>query len=166
MHHTRCVTILVALVCLFAATAPAQTTTVVTADMSTPVVGLATTETVQINVVNLAAASASGTAASCVGTVTFYNSSGSAAGGPTSFSIGTGQISSASLPFGKFSTGTARISVRGVVALTETLRSGVPCSLATNIETYDTTSGVTHLHVESGSPVVQQAGPATGPGGH
>ena len=41
---------------------------------------------------------------------------------------------------------TTRISVRGVVTLTETHRSGVPCSLATNIETYDTTSGVTDLH--------------------
>jgi hypothetical protein len=152
---------LIAAICLFAVTALAQTTTIVTTDASTPVVGLAPSETVQINVVNTAAASASGVAASCVGTITFYGSTGSAIGTATSFTIGTGQISSASMVSGK----TGRISVRGVVALTETLRSGVPCSLATNVETYDTSSGVTHLHVESGSPVVQQAGPATGPGG-
>jgi hypothetical protein len=161
MHQTRYVTILIAAVCLCAATALAQTTTVVTTDVSTPVVGLAPSETVQINVINTAAASSSGVAASCVGTVTFYGSNGAAIGGATSFTIGTGQVSSVSMVSGKSS----RMSVRGVVALTETLRSGVPCSLATNVETYDTTSGVTHLHVESGSPVVQQAGPATG-GGH
>jgi hypothetical protein len=159
MRHTRTVTILIAAVCLLAATAVAQTTTTVTSDASTPVVGLAGSETVQINVINTAAASPSGVAASCVGAITFYNSSGSAIGSATSFSIGTGQVFSASTTSGK----TTRVSVRGVVALTETLRSGVPCALATNIETFDTTSGVTHLHVDSASPAVQQGGP--GPGG-
>src|ERR1035438_1468217 len=92
MRHTRTVTILIAAVCLLAATAVAQTTTTVTSDASTPVVGLAGSETVQINVINTAAASPSGVAASCVGAITFYNSSGSAIGSATSFSIGTGQV--------------------------------------------------------------------------
>jgi hypothetical protein len=167
MHQTRYVTILIAVVCLFAATALAQTTTTVTTDMPTPVVGLAGTETVPINVVNTAAASPSGTAASCTGTVTFYtftaNNTTGAAGSPAAFTVGSGELSSFTLA-GKGS-GAARISVRGVIALTETERSGVPCSLATNIETYDSTSGVTHVHLETGSPAIAQSGPGPGPGG-
>ena len=156
-------------VCLFAFTALAQnaaTTTTVTSEANLPVVGLAASETVQINVVNLAANSNSGTAASCVGSIAFYNSSGSAVGSAFPFTLGTGQISSASLSYGKFSTGAARITVRGVVSLTETVRSGVPCSLATNIETFDTGSGVTHMHVEGASLGVVQIGPIALPGSH
>jgi len=166
MQYQRFATILL-IVSLFAAAGLAQnattTTTTVTSDMNLPVVGLATSETAQVNVVNLAAASPSGTAASCVGTVTFYNSAGSAIGSATSFTIGTGQISSASIAFGKTGA-TARTSIRAAVTLTETLRSGVPCSLATNVETYDTTSGVTHVHIETGSPVIAQTAPS--PFGH
>ncbi|MGA2726101.1 MAG: hypothetical protein ABSG79_27295 [Bryobacteraceae bacterium] len=164
MHHTRYVTMLIATVCLFAVTALAQTTTTVTTDMPTPVVGLAPSEIVQINVINTAAASASGTAASCTGTVTFYtftgNNSTGTAGTPATFTVGSGELSSFTLK----GSGSARISVRGVISLTETERSGVPCSLATNIETYDSTTFVTHLHVETGSPVVAQSAPA--PVGH
>ena len=39
-------------------------------------IGLASSETAQINVVNTAAASSSGTAASCTGSVSFVNASG------------------------------------------------------------------------------------------
>jgi len=156
MHFRRFVPLLVA-VFLWTGSALAQnpsTGSTVTRDLNLPVVGLAISETAQINVVNLAPASFSGTAASCTGTITFYNASGSAIASPTSFTIGSGQISSASLPHSETGA-TGRTSVRGVVALTRTVGAGVPCALASNIETYDTETGVTHVHAGGGSSIIR-----------
>jgi hypothetical protein len=130
-----------------------------------PVVGLASSETAQVNVVNLAPSaqpvitagiSASGGAtASCAGSIAFYNGSGSAIGSSTSFTIGTGQIFSATLAYSDTSsTATAasgRTAVRAVVTVTE---SGSPCAPSANMETFDTTTGVTHVHVEGSSQVI------------
>jgi hypothetical protein len=139
---------------LWAGTALAQhssgTATPVTQNFNLPVVGLASTETAEINVVNLAPATSSGTAASCTGTIAFYNASGSAIGSATSFTTATGQISTATLPYSD--TGASgRTNIRGVIALTQTPGSGVPCSLAYSVETYDSGTGVTHVHVGGGS---------------
>jgi hypothetical protein len=41
-----------------------------------------------------------------------------------------------------------RTEVRGTITLNAT--SGVPCSLSTSLETYDTTSGVTHMYLSTG----------------
>jgi hypothetical protein len=48
-----------------------------------------------------------------------------------------------------------RTEIRGVVTLTIT--SGVPCELETSLETYDTTTGATHVHLA-------QSGGFEGPG--
>jgi hypothetical protein len=82
-----------------AAAASAQSTNTFTRDFRFPPVGIASTETIQINVVNNASNSSSGTAASCAGTVTFTNASGAAIGTATSFTVTSGQVFSASLPF-------------------------------------------------------------------
>src|ERR1035437_2337630 len=86
---------------LIAGCAMAQTTTTVTVTrtLSYAPVGLAVGETVQVNVTNLASATKSGTAASCTGTVTFFNATGTAIGAAASFTAGSGQIVSAKWPY-------------------------------------------------------------------
>src|SRR5271163_385145 len=67
-----------------------------------PVVGLASSETVQVNVVNLAASVQAvsvpnqGVTAMCTGGIMFYDAKGNSIGSAT-FTIGTGQIFSSSL---------------------------------------------------------------------
>jgi hypothetical protein len=133
-----------------------------------PVVNLASSETAQVNVVNLASSvmsvttggsvPAEGTTASCTGAITFYGPTGLIIGPSTSFTIGSGEISSASLPYSAISPNDVlkpnggRTPIRAVVTITETVGNGVPCSLASNLETYDTSTGVTNVHIE-GSPV-------------
>jgi len=132
-----------------AAGAFAQTTTTTSSrSLSYPPVGLASSETAQLNVVNTAAASSTGTAASCIGSLSFFNPAGTLIGTATTFTVGTGQIFSATLPFTRVGATGLRTEVRGVVTLTIT--SGSPCSLVTSYETYDTASGATHVHLEGG----------------
>ncbi len=133
---------------LFAQT---TTTTTTTRDVLLGPVGVGSTETVQINVANLASNSSTGTAASCTGTITFNNAAGNAIGTSTSFTLTAGQISSASLPFSKISSSTARTEVVGFVALTTTTTSvsRAPCDLHYSLETYDTATGATHVFVSS-----------------
>ena len=149
-----------------AVTAMAQTTTTsnstVTRSLTYPPIGLASSETAQINVANLAAASSSGTAASCTGTVSFVSATGAAIGTATSFSLSSGQTSSVSLPFSKVG-GSGRTEIRGVISLTETVGSGVPCNLVSSLETYDTSTGVTHLFL-SGPGGGGYGGMGFGPG--
>src|SRR5882672_4914207 len=111
----------------FAQGSTGSTTT--TVQFSFPPTGLALTETAQINVTNIAAASSTGTAASCTGSVSFVNSSGATIGTATSFTVGTGQITSISLPFAKAAVSGSRTEIRGVVQHTVTRPSTVPCSL-------------------------------------
>jgi hypothetical protein len=66
-----------------------------------PVVGLASSETAQVNV---ASPGFSGIADAplptpCTGTIAFTNASGAAIGSPTSFSITLAQVSSATVPY-------------------------------------------------------------------
>jgi hypothetical protein len=122
----------------------AQTTssTTTTRSSSLPAIGLASSETAQINVTNLAGASARGTAASCTGSISFLNASGTTIGTATPFTVTSGQTFSAKLPYAT-TAASGRTVVRGVVSLTTT--SGTPCALTTTLETYDTTTGVTHI---------------------
>ena len=129
-----------------AASAFAQTTTS-TATRPLPPIGLASTETLQINLLNHASASSTGTAASCTGSVSFANSSGTAIGSATSFTISGGDVTSIALPYSKSGlTGRGEI----VVSVTLSLASGTPCALASSLETFDTSSGVTHIYVPGG----------------
>ena len=144
---------------LLCAGAIAQTTTTpVTRTSNFPMIGLGSSETAQINVTNLAAASSTGTAASCTGSISFFNATGAAIGSATSFTVATGQISSVSLPFAKSGGTGAHTVIRGVVTLTET--AGVPCNLESALEVYDSTTGVTHTTLTSGiaGPVPPAAG--------
>jgi hypothetical protein len=133
--------------------------------LNLPVVGLASSETAQVNVVNLAAPVPAGTnggsspvggaTASCSGSITFYNSSGGAVGSSASFTIGSSQIFSATLPYSDSSSaGTStsgRTAIRALVIIGATNSAATLCSLAANIETFDTATGVTHVHVDGTS---------------
>jgi hypothetical protein len=134
----------------FAVCGMAQTTATVTRQSSFPPVGLASTETAQINVVNLASASTSGTAASCTGTVSFVNANGATIGTASPFTVASGQIFSVTLPFSAAGASSSRTEFRGVVALTYTRGSGVPCALASSLETYDASTGATHVFMRDG----------------
>ena len=137
-----------------AACALAQTTTTsssVTRESSSAPIGLASSETVQVNVVNVATASSSGTAAFCTGTIGFVNSGGTAIGSATSFTVTSGQTFSATLPFSKAGASGTRTEVRAIVTVTDTTGSGAaPCQLTSSLETYDTATGVTHVYLANG----------------
>jgi hypothetical protein len=137
-----------------------------------PVVGLASSETAQVNVVNLAnsfqfttgAFSSGAITASCTGAISFYDASGSAIGSATPFTIGSGQIFSATVPYSAIipadppPSGNGRTTIRATVTINRTGSGGIPCSPASNIETFDTATGVTHVHVESGRTFLGLAG--------
>jgi hypothetical protein len=145
-----------------AVTASAQTSTsssTITHALSP--IGLASTETLQINLLNTASASSSGTAASCTGTVSFANSTGTAIGSSTSFTVSSGEVFSVALPFSK-----SGLTARGeiVPTITLSLTSGTPCALASSLETFDTTSGVTHIYTAGGGFGFGGPGGGGGPG--
>jgi hypothetical protein len=146
----------IALTMFVAGLVSAQTTTTTTRDVTIGPIGVGSTETVQINVSNLAGNPTTGTAASCTGSVTFNNSAGNAIGTSTSFNLTAGQISSVSMPFNKLTTGTTRVEVIGVVALTTSSANRAPCSLHYSLETFDTATGASHVLVNG------EAAPAGG----
>jgi hypothetical protein len=85
---------------LAVAGATAQTTTAtITRSSVFPAVGLASSETAEINVTNLANNPGNGTAASCAGSISFLNASGAAIGSPTTFTVTSGRTFSARLPY-------------------------------------------------------------------
>jgi hypothetical protein len=126
----------------------AQTTNIATRVSTFPPTGLAATETLQVNLVNTASNSTGGTAASCTGSVSFLNSTGAVIGTAKSFTLTSGQMTSISLPFASAGLTGSRGIVRAVLSLTRT--SGVPCSLVTSLESFDTSSGATHLFLSQG----------------
>lgn len=116
-------------------------------------IGVAPTETAQVNVVNTAVAPTSSTTApSCSGTISFLNASGAVIGTATKFTAAAGQIVSATLPYGSAGVaGSARAEIRAEIQLTTTTPTAntpIPaCSLSYSLETYDTTTGATHAYV-------------------
>jgi hypothetical protein len=132
---------LLASAALFAQT----TTTTSTVTQSLPPFGLGSTETARIDLTNLASASSSGTAASCTGTVAFVNSTGATIGTATTYTVTTGQTVPVSLAFASTGFTGSRGELRVVITATRT--SGVPCQLHASLQTYDTSSGATHLYV-------------------
>jgi hypothetical protein len=102
-----------------------------------------------------------------VGSVSFLNSIGTAIGPSTPFTVASEMVVSVALPFTKASTGTTRIVVRPQISVTTT--SGTPCNLVYTVETYDSTSGVTHVYLTGTAiatplPIVIPT-PATGTAG-
>lgn len=147
------------------AQAPFATTTppTITRNSSFPPVGLAASETMQVNVANLAENPATVTstapAASCTGSISFFNAAGTPIGTSTSFTVTAGETQSATMTLAKAGiTGTTRAEIRAVIqSVTTEGRDAPPCSLASSLETFDTTLGVTHVYLSgpapSGSPV-------------
>jgi hypothetical protein len=157
---------LTALVLLSAASAAAQGT--VTTQPITPIsyprsyasppLGLAYTETLQVNVsspgvliqyLGLPAPTATTTATpittSCTGTITFTNTAGMMIGRPVPFTLTPGQIFSAPLPFAMTGYSGFRGEVMASVQGTTTIPSTNLCSLSISLETFDTSTGVTHV---------------------
>src|ERR1700678_736123 len=90
------------LTCAFSTCAFAQVSTgtsTFTRSYSFPPVGLASSETAQVNVVNIAAGStaANATATTCAGTATFANASGKTIGTPVSFTTTGSEVFSTQL---------------------------------------------------------------------
>lgn len=135
---------------LVAVSAPAQTLAApVYAVWSVlPPMGLASSETAQVNIVNNAPLMPGVTAPSCAGSVAFYNESGSIIGTATNFTVGSGQIFSITLPFGSTGASGSRTVVRAQITPATVAIAGLEpppsCILASSLETYDTTSGATH----------------------
>jgi hypothetical protein len=122
-----------------------------------PPVGLGSTETAQVNVANTAAvpASVSATAPSCTGTVTFAGANGATIGKAMPFTALAGQISSVNLPFN--SAGITGVRGAILVSVQQTISSNAPCQLSLSLETFDTTTGATHIFLGSASSVLPVA---------
>jgi hypothetical protein len=120
---------------------------------SFPLVGLASSESIEVNLINLAAnstntstsGSTGGTAASCTGNVTFQTaSSGTDIGGATNFTLAADAVASITPSVSStVTTSGGRVLIRAIV--TTTFTAGVPCSLASTLNTFDTATGVTHV---------------------
>jgi hypothetical protein len=111
---------------------------------SFPPVGLGSSETAVISVVNLATDTTT-SKASCTGTISFVNASGVTIGAATTYTVTAGQIFSAKLPFASSGGASPRAEIRGVVqvnAITTSPRP--PCSAQFTMETYDTATSATH----------------------
>jgi hypothetical protein len=74
---------------------------------------------------------------------------GTAIGSATSFTVTSGQVFSAKLPFASSGGSGVRTIVIGEVSYT--LTSGTPCGLQITLETYDTSSGATHVELGGGA---------------
>jgi hypothetical protein len=157
-------------------TMQAQVTVIPSSFTSThvfPPVGLGSTETASITVVNTATAESvtattgtstippgtSTTPASCTGTIAFFNSSGQMIGTATSFTVGSQQFKTVTLPFanaglsGSSLANGNRGEIQGQVSVTTSTSTYAPCSLLLSMETYDSTTGATHAVLTS-SPVL------------
>lgn len=93
---------------------------------------------------NLANASSSGPAESCIGRIAFFNAAGTAIGTATAFTLGTSQIASARLQFASAGGTGVRALIRGVVTVTRTAGLGISCTPAATLDTFDSSTGVTN----------------------
>lgn len=124
---------------------------------SLPPVGVASSESLQVNLVNNATGPAdpNSTAPLCSGTIVFYGATGSAIGAAMNFAIGGGAIFSASLPYSAMGATGGRTVVRAAITLSTTWAGLVPppaCALGSSIETFDTLTGVTHAFAAGTTP--------------
>lgn len=136
---------------LFVTCAFGQTSVSFTRDYNFPPVGLASTETAQINVVNIAPVATATTTETpaCAGTVTFTNASGAVIGKSTSFTTTGSQVTSVQLMFSQLQLSSTDVRGEFVasVQLTHSLAVAAPCSLVFSLETFDSTTGATHVYL-------------------
>jgi len=128
-------------------------TSTITRDYVFPPIGLGSTETAQVNLVNIAPAPAASTATapSCTGTVTFASATGATIGQANPFTAGSGEIASVSLPFSSAGISGSHGVILVSVQQTTTVPSAARCSLVFSFETFDTSTGVTHVFVGNAS---------------
>ena len=143
----------ITLVCALAATAFAQGTTSLTRSYNLPPVGLGSTETAQVNLVNTVTSSAGTSSASspaCTGTISFADASGKAIGSPVSFTTSGSQVFSTQLMFSQLGVTGTRGEFVGSIQLTTALPAdGSRCSLTYSLETFDTSTGATHVYLSN-----------------
>ncbi len=129
-----------------------------------PPAGIASTETLQVNLVNNIIVPPNAASPACTGTVAFYNSSGSIIGAAAPFTIGSGNIFSATLPYAATGSPGPRTVVQAKITLTGSATgetSQPPCIIASSLEIFDTATGVTHAFV-SGATQLPVAALRTG----
>ncbi|MGA3189616.1 MAG: hypothetical protein ABSF22_21125 [Bryobacteraceae bacterium] len=157
---------LFALAAILTGSAFAQNATISrTSSFTFPLVALAPTENIEVNLINLATNPTNGNASSCTGTVTFSTASqGTAIGGATSFTLAADAVASItpSVASNVITAGANRVLLKVVVASTTT--PSVPCSLSYALNTFDSTTGVTHVFLVGAAPAGQitvvRGGPA------
>jgi hypothetical protein len=116
-----------------------------------PPVGLGSSETASITVVNTATTTpleetntTPVAAPSCTGTISFSNAAG-AIGTPASFTLGLEEFKTFTLPFVSAGLTGNRGEIQGKVSLTSATATRTSCSLMFSLETYDSTTGATHV---------------------
>lgn len=135
-------------------TAPASTSTF---SVYLPPIGLAATETAQVNVVNTAQLPLPEAGPLCSGTIVFYGGADgySILGRIAPFQVTFGQMFSAGLPYSATGASGSRTVIRAEITLspfkvmTDTGIQNTQCSLAASLETFDTVTGVTHAVVSA-----------------
>jgi len=168
MQFRRFVLISTAAVCSAFSPMWAQGTTTpasVTRDYLFPPVGLGSSETASITVVNTATVPSPGAtsttpapAPSCTGTISFSSASG-VIGTPVSFTVGSEQFKTVTLPFASTGLTGKRGEIQGTVSLTISTSTDTPCSLMFSLETYDSTTGATHVVLSSSLASLRFVGP-------
>jgi len=83
------------------------------------------------------------------GNVAFVNAAGTTIGTATSFTIASGVTSSVSLPFASSGLSGSHGALRAVIQVTRSTTTPTPCSLLISLETFETSSGATHLYLSS-----------------
>jgi hypothetical protein len=122
-------------------------TRTVTQNFSFPPAGLASSETAQVNVANIAPAStgANAVAPACTGTITFANAAGATLGSAVSFTTTSNQIFSKQLAFNELDLTGIRGEFVATVQITTTFPSKTPCAPVLSLETFDSSTGATHI---------------------
>ena len=128
-----------------------------TRDYVFPPVGLASSETASITVANTASSSSTtGTPPSCTGTISFSNANG-AIGTPASFTVGSGGLQTITLSFASAGLTGNRGEIQGRVSLAISSTAPAPCSLMLSLETYDSTTFVTHAVLSNATAILAGA---------
>jgi hypothetical protein len=136
----------------------AQVPVTVARDYSFPPIGLASSETAQVNIWNstLASLAPNSTPPTCTGIVAFANASG-AVGSTVPFSTTGSQIFSTELSFSKLASSGTRAEFVVTIQANSTVAALSHCSLVFSLETFDTSTGATHVFL--GSPATSTPAP-------